>query len=120
MEILELYSKGASDEEVWVLIYTKRGTFSDDLWTRWLDEEPEFSGTIHTGRKFCKAWWVAKGRNVLHADKFQNQVYRLHMGNRFDWREKKDVENSGTPIVQVVNFADQKPQDVQNNLPATT
>lgn len=50
-DILEMYQEGASDVEVKAYIYSKRKTFSNDLWDRWLQEEPEFSEVIEIGRR---------------------------------------------------------------------
>lgn len=49
-EVLKLYADGASDVEVKALIYSWRGSFSNDLWDRWLKDEQEFSECIAKGR----------------------------------------------------------------------
>ena len=49
-DVLELYTQGASDVEAKALIYGWRGSFSNDLWYRWLKEEQELSECIENGR----------------------------------------------------------------------
>lgn len=57
IEVLQLYKQGASDVEVKAYIYEIRGTFSNDLWVRWMDQEIEFSETIKNGR-------ILRGLNI--------------------------------------------------------
>ena len=47
--VLELYLEGASDVEIKAYIYNLIGSFSNDLWDRWIKEEVEFSETIKRG-----------------------------------------------------------------------
>ena len=61
-DILSLYAEGGSDVEVKALIYKWRGSFSNDLWDRWLNEEEEFSQTIKNGRLLCESWWHKSGK----------------------------------------------------------
>ena len=49
MQIIEMYLEGASDVEVKAEIYKWRGSFSNNLWERWMEEEP-FGKVIEQGR----------------------------------------------------------------------
>ena len=96
-EVMKLYKQGASNVEVKAYIYEALGSFSDDLWKRWMNEEPMFSSTIKAGLAFSEAWWERQGRDNLKETKFQTGLYQINMRNRFKWDEKKEEEKEVKP-----------------------
>lgn len=99
--VLDMYEGGASDVEVKAWIYQQRKTFSNDLWDRWLKEEPEFSETIKVGKILSEAWWSKNGRTNLTNKDFNYVGWYMNMKNRFGWRDKQEVEQSGQSTITV-------------------
>lgn len=97
-DILGLYEQGASDVEVKALIYTKLGSFSNDLWDRWLKEEPEFSETIKIGKLISGAWWERNGRTNLKDKDFNYTGWYMNMKNRFKWTDRQEIDQNNTNI----------------------
>ena len=87
-EVLKLYIVGASDVEVKALIYGWRGSFSNDLWDRWLLDEPAFSETIKRGKIISEAWWTKEGRTNLSVKDFSYTGWYMNMKNRFQWADR--------------------------------
>lgn len=108
-EVLDLYKVGASDVEIKALIYRWRGSFSNDLWDRWLKDEPEFSETIKTGKLLSEAWWHKEGRENLKIKDFNYTGWYMQMKNRFGWKDRHDL-TSDDEKVGVTLSADQADQ----------
>ena len=105
-EVLELYSEGAADVEIKALIYQWRGTFSCDLWNRWMKEDEEFSITIKKGRMLSESWWNKSGRKNLKEKDFSYTGWYMNMKNRFGWRDKQETTLQGgdKPIETIITL----------------
>jgi hypothetical protein len=90
-EVLSLYKEGASDVEIKALIYQWRGSFSNDLWERWLKEEEQFSETIKMGKLISEAWY-------------------MNMKNRFGWTDKQavDITSQGDKMTPPIEWLPSK------------
>lgn len=108
--IINLYSEGGSDVEVKALIHSWRDTFSNDLWSRWMEEEPDFSKTIKRGRELCAAWWEHIGRKNLKDREFSYTGWYMNMKNRFGWadNQKTDITTGGDKITLNITSNDAK------------
>ena len=96
LTVLELYRDGASDVEVKAYLYEIRGSFSNDLWVRWMKEEEEFSETIKVGKMLSEAWWAKTGRKNLENKEFSFTGWYMNMKNRFGWSDKQEINNKSS------------------------
>ena len=88
---IEMGKEGCSDVEI-------RAEFgiSSDLWWRWIEEDEEFSATAKAAKSACHAKWEQMGRKMAFGEVEGNPTtWIFNMKNRFNWRDKQDVEHSG-------------------------
>lgn len=109
-QIIAMYSNGASDSEIKATIYMWRGSFSNNLWDRWMKEEEQFWETIKMGRIIAEAWYTKLGREQLVNSFFPFAGWYMQMKNRFGWKDRQDVTSNDQQITQeeqkVIKFSD--------------
>lgn len=94
--IIDLYRDGASDVEVKAQIYDWRGSFSNDLWERWMKEEDDFAETVKKGKALAEAWWMVHGRKNIHNKDFNSTLWYMNMKNRYGWADNQKTTVDGS------------------------
>jgi hypothetical protein len=103
--ILTEMEQGASLEEV-----KAHFGISNDLHTRWMKDEKEYSETIKRGVELSHAWWLLKGRKNLENKEFSATLWYMNMKNRFNWKDRQDVTTNDkdlpTPLLSGMSRTD--------------
>ena len=65
---------------------------------QWAEDNPEFSHTLDEGSELAEAFWMDKGQEGLWGGgggpSFNSATWKYFMANRFNWREKQEVEQT--------------------------
>ena len=101
LEMLTRAKDGESDVELRI---NALGGISDDLWYRFIEEEPEFSRTLKECRLLQESWWNTKGRGMVGGDSGNAAVWIFNMKNRFGWKDKTETEHKGKIIIQATDL----------------
>ena len=79
----------------------------------WAANHPEFSEALTRAKQKAQAWFEAKGREGLTADKFNSALWAKQMSarHRDEYTERQQVEHSGGVSITVVdNFVADDPE----------
>lgn len=88
-KLLILGKQGASDIEMRFEL-----GISDDVWYRWMEEEPEFTQAVKRARQACQIWWERTGRDMAIGEIGGNATtWIFNMKNRFGWKDKIEQDN---------------------------
>lgn len=86
-EMVHLYDDGASDREV----MRELGITPIQFEILYKDiSSSDFRELAELGNVLAHAWWEAQGRKNLFNNKFNTQLYKFQMGNRYGWSEKTE------------------------------
>jgi len=88
--VTRLYKAGASDMEIKAAL-----SMSNDLFSRFMDEEKEFSESVKKGKIISQAWWEKQGRTNLTNREFSPVLWFMNMRNRFRWTNETPKEPIG-------------------------
>lgn len=93
--VLECGKQGYSLLEMAFTVCRSYNTF-----LAWQDQYPEFMTSVKQAQRLSQAWWERKGREATFGEieGFNATSYIFQMKNRFraDWRDRHEVEHSGT------------------------
>ena len=100
-DMLSAATEGKSELNLRISILNR---LAHDTWERLIKEEPEFSDTVKECRALIENWWHELGRKgACGQDSINPTVWIFNMKNRFNWRDKQDIETSGSMTVTVSN-----------------
>jgi transposase-like protein len=88
-QAIEYLKTGASIEELGLELDVGYSTIY-----QWMHEHEEFAEAIKQGREYSKGWWLKNGRSELHSNTFNSTLWYMNMKNRWDWSDKKEVNNT--------------------------
>lgn len=94
--IRDLSIQGKADAQIRAHFCMMGGQFSDQMWYALQKRDEEFRVTISQCKVLAESWWLDKAQSGLESKGFQTFLWFCNMKNRFGWKDKTDVEHSGT------------------------
>lgn len=92
-QLVEHMTTGASVLSFAAHIDVARSTINE-----WASEHPEFSEALSRGKAKCSAWWEKTGRDIASSGKGNAPMAIFGLKNMAgdDWRDKQEIEHSGS------------------------
>ncbi len=86
---------GASDVEVRSLL-----GIGESGWYTLIEDDEQFCRTVKECKALCQVWWERTGRRMAGGEAEGNAtVWIFNMKNRFGWKDKSEVDHSGSVAV---------------------
>ena len=102
-KVLELMEQGKS-----IVHLAKEFEVCRDTIYQWAKDNQEFSDTLDRGKDLAEAFWMDKGEEGLWGGgggpSFNGATWKHFMANRFNWREKQEVEQVGDAAITEVKI----------------
>ncbi len=92
--VLDMCSEGCSDVEIRAHFITLGGKINVSAWYALEKLNNEFSKTLQIGKVLCQAWWEKQSRINLQNPNFQTGNWYANMKNRFEWRDRTEVDHN--------------------------
>lgn len=104
-DVVRVMRDGGSIAEVCAELGIIRDTFHI-----WREIHPEFSDSVKEGLDLSEAFWNRLGQDgATGANRNANATFWIfNMKNRFDWSDRRDVNNTGETTINVITGIDRK------------
>ena len=67
---------------------------AQSAWETLLEDSEEFRLTEKQRQSLCEVWWERQGRRMTMEGQGNATVWIFNMKNRFNWRDKQEVDHS--------------------------
>lgn len=68
-------------------------------WETLLEDSEDFRETVKEAKALCEHWWEERGREMAMGLDGNATVWIFNMKNRFGWKDKSEVDHSGSVAV---------------------
>ena len=91
--VIDMMTEGCCIAEVCAKLLITRETFH-----KWAKDNKDFSDSYNIGRQLSEGWWSKLGRGgAMGQVPINAPTWTFNMKNRFNWRDKQDVDSTITP-----------------------
>lgn len=95
---------------------TKMGLLTENL-VDWARDNSDFSEALIYGNQACETWWIENLMIGMHSQHFKVAAWAMFMGNKFKWRNPKNIQQEEEPkkvvhervyILDISNLSDKQ------------
>ncbi len=114
--IHQMFSEGCFESEIimWIRENRTTGTFSMNLFNRWMIDEPEFIEVISMGFQACEAFWGKLLRKNINQRNFNSAAWNRVMITKFKWEKDTPSIHINTPRENTSNKTPEEILDMIN------
>lgn len=72
----------------------------ESAWETLIEDDDDFRRTVKQCKDLCQVWWERQGRKMSCGESDGNATtWIFNMKNRFGWKDKSEVDHSGSVAV---------------------